>query len=112
MPVGEQAAGRSLGTIFYPARPTARLACGQLWHLFPRFLFGRGFFRDQVCCLARGARSRFGAQLVLPREIFLLRFEAREITAANRAAAGTGAKSQQQSRPTWSVIAIRRPFRE
>ena len=36
MPVGEQTAGGSLGTIFYPARPTARFAGGQLWHLFRR----------------------------------------------------------------------------
>jgi len=42
MPVGEQTAGGSLGTIFYPARPTARYAGGQLWHLFRRFLPGRG----------------------------------------------------------------------
>jgi hypothetical protein len=42
MPVGEQTAGGSLGTISYPARPTARYAGGQLWHLFCRFLSGRG----------------------------------------------------------------------
>ena len=34
MPVGEQTARGSLGTIFYPARPTARYAGGQLWVSF------------------------------------------------------------------------------
>jgi len=80
-----------LEPFFYPARPTARFACGQLWHLFPRFLSGRGLFADQSLRLARGRRRRFGAQLVLPIEVFLLRLEAREITSANRATPGTGA---------------------
>lgn len=102
MPVGEQAAGRSLGTIFYPARPTARIACGQLWHLFPRFLPGRGLFGN--------ARHGFAADTMSPGEAFLARLETGEVTAAGLAAAGRSAQPQQESRPTRGVIVSGRPF--
>src|SRR5580658_3963429 len=115
MPVGEQAAGRSLGTIFYPARPTARFARGQLWHLFLRFLSGRGLSSQHGAILiwTRAAgywRTCFDANLVAPREISPLDLEAGEITAAGRAAEGTGAEAQQDPCPSGRIIVVRGPF--
>ena len=111
MPVGEQAAGGSLGTIFYPARPTARFACGKLWYLFPRFLPGRGLltYRHRGSVAWRWL-PWFGANLVAPIERSSLRLETGEITAARRTTAGTGAESQQQKRPTGRVIVLGCPF--
>jgi hypothetical protein len=102
MPVGEQVAGRSLGTIFYPARPTARIACGQLWHLIPRSLPGRGLFRH--------SRNGFAADVVPPGEALLARFEAGEVAAASLAAARRSAQPQQEPGPTRGVIVPGRPF--
>ena len=113
MPVGEQAAGRSLGTIFYPARPTARAARGQLRHLIPRFLYGRGLsshsdllVRDP---LIRRSGSCFDTHLVTPGEIFLPGFEAGEITAARRAAVWSRPETQQNLRPAWRIVEVLHP---
>src|SRR5579859_6412944 len=114
MPVGEQAAGGSLGTIFYPARPTARCASGQLWHLIPRFLSGRGLssHRDLPVpnILVWRSRSCFDTKLVAPEKFCLARSEAGEITAAGRAAVGPGAEAQQKPRPPWRIIEVLIPF--
>jgi hypothetical protein len=110
MPVGEQAAGRSLGTIFYPARPTARFARGQLWYLFPRFLPGRGLSSQHCCLLLWRSRNCFGTNLVAPGEIFFPGSKAGEITAAGRAAVRCGAKAQQEARPCGRIIVVHRPF--
>ena len=113
MPVGEQAAGRSLGTIFYPARLTARIASGQLWHLIPRFLHGRGLssHRDLPVCnhLLWRSRSCFGANLVAPGETFLPGFEAGEITTAGRAAMRSRAQAQKESRPARRIVEVLHP---
>src|SRR5665213_1435323 len=116
MPVGEQAAGGSLGTIFYPARPTARFACGQLRHLFPRSLPGRGV-SSRHCGAILGSlwslRSRnwFCSNLVTPLEISSRRFKGGEITATSRTAPWTRPDPQQESRPTLRVIVLHRPLR-
>ena len=113
MPVGEQAAGRSLGTIFYPARPTARFASGQLWHLIPRFLHGRGLSSHSDLRirhrLIRCSRSCFDPHLVTPGEALLPRFEAGEITAAGRAAVRSRAEAQQKSRPARRIVEVLHP---
>jgi|SRR6476646_2877991 len=113
MPVGEQAAGRSLGTIFYPARHTARLARGQLWHLIPRFLHGRGLSnhsRFRGCDDVLGDARTFFANLVTPGKFLFSPFEAGEIAAAGWAAVGVGAQAQQKPRPSRRIIVMLLPF--
>ena len=114
MPVGEQAAGRSLGTIFYPARHTARFARGQLWHLILRFLPGRGassqhdglrIGKSLVWCL----HTSFHTHLVMPGETRSPGSEACEVAAASRAAMGSSAETQQESRPARRTIVVRLP---
>jgi len=83
MPVGEQTARGSLGTIFYPARPTARFAGSQLWHLFRRFLPGRGL----------SDRPNLPS-LMPPREFFLAALEAGEVTPAGFTAHRSRAQAQ------------------
>ena len=110
MPVGEQAAGGSLGTIFYPARLTARFACGQLRHLFSGSLHGRGLLTYRGSPLVQCSPHRFGTNLVTPGETFLLRLEAGEIAAAGRATPRSSAEAQQKPRPAGWVIAMGCPF--
>jgi hypothetical protein len=113
MPVGEQAAGGSLGTIFYPARPTARSARGQLRHLFPRFLYGRGLSSQHGVRLFRDCRVwrawHLATHLVAPRESIPPGFEAGEITAAHRAAMRTGPETQKKPGPPGRIIVVLHP---
>ena len=109
MPVGEQAAGRSLGTIFYPARLTARFARGQLRHLFPRFLPGRGLSGQQGCPPIWDFKTCLGTSLVAPGEPSLLGSEGGKIAPAGRAAEGTGAEAQQESGPSRRTIVLGYP---
>lgn len=100
---------------FYPARPTARLACCQLWHLIPRFLPGRGLFRHSL--LPGGPvglpwPNWFGSHLVTPLEIPTHRFKAGEVAAAGWAAPWAGADAQQESRPAGWPIILHPPFRQ
>jgi hypothetical protein len=110
MPVGEQAAGGSLGTIFYPARRTSRFARGQLWHLIPRFLPGRGLSAQPGIRLLGASRHRFRANLMTPGETLLPGFEAREIAAAGLAPVCGGAQAQQPARPARRIIVVLVPF--
>ena len=103
--------------LFYPARPTARFACCQLWHLIPRFLPGRGLFRDNGGLLpgrpvALRSRKWFGSDLVTPLEISPCRFKAGKIAAAGRAAPGARADAQQESRPAGRVVVLHGPLRQ
>lgn len=109
MPVGEQAAGGSLGTIFYPARPTARVARGQLRYLFPRFFHGRGLSSHRGLRSGR-SRNNCGSNLVSPGETFLQGFEAGEIAATCRAAVSSGAEPQQEPGPSRRIIVVLLPF--
>src|SRR2546423_13448377 len=109
MPVGEQAARRSLGTIFYPARFTTRCARGKLWYLFPRSLPGRGLFGRYRCLLILSSLSRFHPGIMAPGKVLLARFKRREIAAAGRAAAGLGSYAQQKPYPSSGIVVLHGP---
>lgn len=89
---------------FLSRPPYRRFARGQLRHLIPRFLYGRG------------ASGRFlpylRSNLVAPRECLSRRPKIREIAAAGLAAVCASAQPQQETRPPGRVIASFLPLGE